>query len=204
MDPVGGRIYWGNGAGVKSANLDGDASSVRDFSPPNGGWVLWLAIDVPGNRIYWTGIGPESGRYIWSCSLDLEQSGFGWIYVGDTSEHLYAVATAVTCVDSASSDDSDPCTFDQCVNGGYVTTPALYGDVAGSNGTCGPDDTVDLLDILAVLNGFQASFVSPCDRSNIDIAGDAGICSPNGVIDLADILVVLDAFGGDQACCPAP
>ena len=79
--------------------------------------------------------------------------------------------------------------------------PAAYGDVGGSGGTCGPDEGVNLSDILAVLDGFQSIFAAGCEVSNIDIAGGGGTCGPDGQIDLQDILAVLDAFQGLDDCC---
>ena len=46
--------------------------------------------------------------------------------------------------------------------------------MAGELGVCGPNGIVDLLDILAVLNGFQGDFADGCELVNMDIAGAEG------------------------------
>ena len=81
-----------------------------------------------------------------------------------------------------------------CAQGFCAYRNKLYGDV-------NDDGTVDLLDILCVLDGFQQNF-ERCTFTNNDIAGKEGACGPNDLIDLFDILAVLDAFQAISACCP--
>lgn len=78
-----------------------------------------------------------------------------------------------------------------------------FGDVAGPDGSCGADGIVNLLDILAVLNGFAGQFADGCGLTDIDLVGNAGVCGGDGQIDLSDILAVLDAFTG-RSICPDP
>ena len=107
------------------------------------------------------------------------------------------------CVTSTECADDSVCTFDTCGQSGCTHESARYGDVAGSPGTCGPDGDVSLVDILAVLDGFQNVFADGCGPSNIDMASQAGACLGDGAIDLSDVLAVLDAFQGTTSCCTA-
>lgn len=69
----------------------------------------------------------------------------------------------------------------------------LFGDIQPAFGNC----TVNLDDILCVLNGFGAFPNCP--------GGDLVPCGGNGIVNLDDILAVLAAFGGNYACphpCP--
>ncbi|MCH7921262.1 MAG: hypothetical protein IIC50_25240 [Planctomycetes bacterium] len=86
---------------------------------------------------------------------------------------------------------------------GCSSVSAKYGDLAGPGGTCGPDGSVELVDILAVLDGFSGAFAAPCESGNLDIAGPGGSCTGDGSIRLDDILAVLNAFQGQDDCsCP--
>ena len=105
------------------------------------------------------------------------------------------------CVGNAECNETGVCEFGRCLDGVCQVTPALYGDVAGAGGLCGPDGSVDLADILAVLDGFAGVFRDGCEAVNMDIAGSEGSCTPDENIDLADILNVLDAFQGLDRCC---
>ena len=77
----------------------------------------------------------------------------------------------------------------------------MFGDLVGVAGVCGPNGTVDLSDILAVLDGFTGQFPDGCGVDDFDLAGEGGSCSPDTQISLFDILAVLDAFQGAD-CCP--
>ncbi|NOT02018.1 MAG: hypothetical protein HOP29_15495 [Phycisphaerales bacterium] len=85
---------------------------------------------------------------------------------------------------------ADPCHTGGCVSGTCTLLPALYGDV-------NHDGSVDIFDILCVLDGFAGVFTS-CSFDDVDIAP----CAPDGLVDVFDILGVLDAFAGNDACCP--
>ena len=93
------------------------------------------------------------------------------------------------CADASECDDGDFCTYDQCIASACSIVDNLYGDT-------NHDGTVDLSDILCVLDGFAGDFVN-CSFADVDIAE----CTGNGTIDLQDILAVLDAFSGASACC---
>ena len=118
---------------------------------------------------------------------------------GISSGSAYVYVSSACTV--ASCDDGSLCSFDRCVLGWCVSTDARPGDVAGTNGACGPNGRVDLDDIIAVLNGFGGRYADGCEPANIDIAGDQGSCVPNGITDLFDITAVLDAFAGLDRCC---
>ena len=94
-----------------------------------------------------------------------------------------------SCTDDAQCDDGDRCTEDRCECGHCAYAAQLYGDV-------NDDGTVDVSDILCVLDAFQGDF-STCAMSRADI----GPCIPDGTIDLLDIFSVLDAFAGQDPCC---
>ena len=67
-------------------------------------------------------------------------------------------AIAQTCQNNAACNDNDPCTFDRCDGGACSNTLAVYGDIVGRPGLdleCEPDGSVDLLDIIAVWEGFK-------------------------------------------------
>lgn len=102
------------------------------------------------------------------------------------------------CTGDGDCDPADLCSANHCVDGLCIPTALVYGDLAGSLGVCGPDGVVDLLDILAVLNGFQGEFADGCSIANIDIAPN---CTGDGKVDITDILAVLDAFSGIDPCC---
>ncbi|NOS99282.1 MAG: hypothetical protein HOP29_01490 [Phycisphaerales bacterium] len=69
---------------------------------------------------------------------------------------------------------------------------ALFGDV-------NHDMTVDIFDILCLLDGFAGVFAD-CAFADVDLAP----CRGDGSIDIFDILAVLDAFAGGVVCplCP--
>jgi len=99
-------------------------------------------------------------------------------------------------------DDADVCTFDACcAMPEDAHNSALYGDVVSAPPFYGPDGTVDLTDILAVLDAFGGAFRSDYYVHNMDLRGEAGPCEADGEIDLLDILAVLDAFAGTATCC---
>jgi hypothetical protein len=97
---------------------------------------------------------------------------------------------------TASCDDGEACTAgDICAVGVCAGSPivVLFADIRPSGG----DGSVDVSDVLCVLNGFA----NPEDCPE----GDLIPCGGNGYIDLSDILVILSAFEGVFACphpCP--
>ena len=105
------------------------------------------------------------------------------------------------CTSNAECNESGVCEFGRCLNSVCEVTPVLYGDVASAGGVCGPDGSIELADILAILDGFGGVFRDGCERVNMDIAGANGSCTPDDQIDLSDILSVLDAFQGLDRCC---
>ena len=105
------------------------------------------------------------------------------------------------CLTNADCSDGGVCRFVQCLANACRSRPASYGDLVGLGGTCGPDGTVDLHDVIAAVNAFQGVFVGGCSTINADLAGPRASCIADGVVDLLDILAVLGAFGGDDPCC---
>ena len=113
---------------------------------------------------------------------------------------LETTAFAGSCVGHIECDDADSCTYDLCVDGSCTNTPASFGDVGQypSKEGCQPDYSVDLLDIITVMDGILG-VTSDCPH-NVDLAGPSG-CGPDGAKDLYDLVAVLDAFAGIEACC---
>jgi len=70
--------------------------------------------------------------------------------------------------------------------------PVQYGDV-------NYDGTVDLRDLLCVLDGFSG-IVENCGFVDVDIEP----CGGDGEVTLTDVLAVLDAFAHSPAPCPDP
>lgn len=155
--------------------------------------------------------------------LDTPESNHGWLLLGNeislatakrfntreftkdpTKQPILVIefTPAGACGDNTDCADDDACTFDRCVDQECDRESASYGDLASAGGLCGPDGTVDLLDILAVLDGFQGEFAAGCTNTNIDISGPGDTCMPGGGIDLLDILAVLDASQNTANCCP--
>ena len=114
-------------------------------------------------------------------------------------------ALSGSCLDHIDCDDSDSCTYDLCVDGNCMNTPALYGDVVGADDVCDPPDgRVSLRDIIAVLDGIffngTGDFTGGCPLPNLDLAGPFG-CGPDGAIDVFDLIASFDAFNGSEKCC---
>jgi len=155
--------------------------------------------------------------------LDDPDSNFGWLLLGNeeslaTSKRFntrefvddpskqpvltIAFTPAGGCVDNTDCADDSVCTFDRCLDGKCHNDITVFGDVASPRGACGPDGSVDLVDILAVLNGFAGQVAAGCTIVNVDLASPGDTCRPGGGVDLLDILAVLDAFAGTASCCP--
>ena len=115
-------------------------------------------------------------------------------------------AIAQTCQDNAACNDNDPCTFDRCDGGACSNTLAVYGDIVGRPGLdleCEPDGSVDLLDIIAVWEGFKGELeatIPGCSMRNADISSSSG-CGADGKVDLYDMFAAIDAFNGVYNCC---
>lgn len=93
--------------------------------------------------------------------------------------------------DGSPCDDNDACTVaDVCSSGtcGGTRIVELYGDLAPPGG----DGSVNLDDLLCVLNGFASFEACP--------PGDIAPCFGDGIIDLDDMLAVLSAFSGNYRC----
>jgi hypothetical protein len=74
------------------------------------------------------------------------------------------------------------------------TTTYVWADVNDTR-------SVDVADILCVLDAFQGIFSGPCTPDSTDVAP----CVPDGYNDVGDVLAVLDAFGGEIPYpCPPP
>ncbi|NOT02303.1 MAG: hypothetical protein HOP29_16980 [Phycisphaerales bacterium] len=84
-----------------------------------------------------------------------------------------------------------PCVTAACESGLCTGQPVLYGDA-------NRDGTVDVFDILCVLDAFAGNFTE-CPFDAVDLYP----CEPDGFdsVDIFDILAVLDAFAGADLCC---
>jgi hypothetical protein len=100
-----------------------------------------------------------------------------------------AVAPAQSCSSDLNCVDGSACTRDVCVDQVCSNTAQVYGDV-------NDDDSIDLSDILCVIDAFSGVF-QQCAPHAVDIAP----CIPDESFDLSDVLAVLDAFRGVDACC---
>ena len=115
-------------------------------------------------------------------------------------------AIAQNCQSNAACNDNNPCTFDKCDGGACSNTLAVYGDIVGRPGddlACEPDGSVDLLDIIAVWEGFTGelgAFIPGCTMRNVDISSPDG-CGADGKVDLYDMYAAVDAFNGIFNCC---
>ncbi|NOS99863.1 MAG: hypothetical protein HOP29_04480 [Phycisphaerales bacterium] len=67
-------------------------------------------------------------------------------------------------------------------------------------GDANSDGTVDIFDILCVLDGFAGNF-NDCSALDVDLVPCTG---GDGQVDIFDILAVLDAFAGTIQCCDMP
>lgn len=103
--------------------------------------------------------------------------------------YAFAVSMGITCSLDADCDDDMVCTCDKCMSSLCTQSNLAYGNV----NCAGPDDQVNLDDILCVLQGFAAFANCP----NGDLAPP---CTGNDTIDLDDILKVLAAFAGVDPC----
>lgn len=70
----------------------------------------------------------------------------------------------------------------------------------GNDGDVNHDGTVDLFDILCVLDGFEGRF-DRCTLVDVDVA-PCFLERGDGTVRLEDILVVLEAFAGNDPCPP--
>lgn len=138
--------------------------------------LLNNAVDVGSTPAY-------LGTYVLDVSGDTP--------VGGTFEITLLPSPATTILDSEARiipyGDAPVCvlTIEDC-------TPIQYGDV-------NQDGTVDLLDILCLLDGFGGD-VSNCTVEDVDIIP----CGGDGEVTLMDILAVLDAFTQLPPPCPDP
>ena len=106
-------------------------------------------------------------------------------------ECIESEGRCIECITDVECPGGDFCAFAFCTEvGTCALEPRRYGD--GNR-----DGTVDLLDVLCVLDGFRGTFES-CAYEDLDIADCKSIGDP---IDLRDILAVLDAFAGLDRCC---
>ncbi|NOT01357.1 MAG: hypothetical protein HOP29_12095 [Phycisphaerales bacterium] len=189
-----GWINAGDGAGPY-ANTDGTNFGLNILGDDdldgfawgeNIGWVNfgWGAAGDLADRARWDGAAERFRGYAWGENV-------GWINLDDATHY---VAVLFPCLVNDDCDDSDTCTQDACTAGSCANLSRLFGDVNN-------DGTVDIFDILCVLDGFAGVFNPPCTLTNLDLSGCPG---GDGVIDIFDILGVLDGFAGVNVCgCPA-
>ncbi|NOS99275.1 MAG: hypothetical protein HOP29_01455 [Phycisphaerales bacterium] len=136
---------------------------------------------VPGTVPFCTG-GCPTGT---TCNQTVQTIGPGIV-------RTCCDCVAPPCTTQADCDDNNVCTWDQCTAAGCTHTLTIYGDV-------NHDGTVDIFDILCVLDAFGGVFTT-CTALDTDLAGCPG---GDGMHDVFDILGVLDAFAGVNSCnCP--
>ena len=84
---------------------------------------------------------------------------------------------------------------------GSGTTP-IWGDTVGvfeDGAWLPPDGAVEILDIFAIVEGFQSAKTAP-DLQRIDLWP----CTPDGAIDILDVLFGVEGFQGIVYPCPGP
>ncbi|NOT00387.1 MAG: hypothetical protein HOP29_07140 [Phycisphaerales bacterium] len=160
--------------------------------------------DVPGCG---TGVDRQNCGFVGrldDCEVDCHQSGQPGFGTPDACDIFDGIVLDVnptngipdeceflSCSSHDDCDDENVCTHDACNIGNGTCQENLqrkYGDVNF-------DQTIDIFDILCVLDGFAGVYIV-CSRSNVDLAP----CPQDQVIDVFDILGVLDAFAGLNAC----
>lgn len=150
--------------------------SAQDFD------IDWYSVDGGGTMF-------ASGEcYELEGTIGQPDAGFlaGGAFELDGGFWAIPAGSGVACVKSDTCNDTNACTFDECVAGTCVSIAIPYGDVNGSG-------VVDLDDILCVIAGF-GNF-DDCPTGDI-----APPCTGDGIIDLDDILAVIGAFGGANPC----
>lgn len=105
----------------------------------------------------------------------------------DCADSDCAAEPGCGCVTDTDCDDGQICTCDTCSAGTCVFAPTIYGDTNCAG------DSVDVDDILCVLDGFVDYNLCPGADLDPPCTGDADI-------DVDDILAVLSAFEGFDPC----
>jgi hypothetical protein len=124
------------------------------------------------------GVGTIVAEPIPAPTLYQLDDGF-WGTTGPCNDPVAATGGSVVC------HDNDVCSCDECIDGSCAYRLVHYGDA----NCAGPENQVNLDDILCPLSGF-ANFAS-CPNGDIHPS-----CTGNNMINLDDILAVLAAFAG--------
>ena len=95
------------------------------------------------------------------------------------------------CTEDCDCDDSDVCTYDECIERGCSGRLRLYGDVNG-------DGVVNVFDVFCILHLIAGE---PDERDCNWVNADIEPCVANGTLNVFDIFAVLDAIAGTDPCC---
>ena len=90
------------------------------------------------------------------------------------------------------------CEWDQCNLATHICQPAvsnMFGDVCGADFPLAPNGSVNLTDVLCVLNAFGLGNLPDCPNADVASVTTADCPAGNQVANLTDILKILDAFG---------
>ncbi|NOS99801.1 MAG: hypothetical protein HOP29_04150 [Phycisphaerales bacterium] len=155
-------------------------------------------------------LGVESNSNFDQATIEVSSNGVNWTPVwsaSDTGDAVSDSAWTLHELDISSVADNQPTVYLRWGMGptdGGLTYPGWnIDDVEILSAYCGNlegdvnhDGTVDIFDILCVLDGFAGVFVT-CAPEDVDL-----VPCPDGdaAVDIFDILAVLDAFSGDDVC----
>ncbi len=192
-------------AGTSWINITGDLTGVGEL----------VSIDFMDNTTMVTGtssdflvVGADLGVFVmdplvpgvWSelgtnlpnaPVYDLDYDGTDDVLVASTmGRGAWTARGVVSCPPVSNCDDSDICTFDQCVGSTCAHQVNIYGDVDFNN-------AVNLFDLFCVLDGFNGVFAGNCTFQRMDIEP----CNGNNSLNLFDLFAILDAFSGTDPCC---
>ncbi len=198
--PAGGKIYWSHAVGpheIERANLDGTGFEPMAIA----GVPFGLAIDLPGEMVYWADFGDD---VIERANLEVPQgetantrtdiievvSGIvepRGLFLDVDAQHIYW--TDMTGIHRIDFDGANQVTLVSgldtpgAVRLSIIELPPCPPDING-------DGVVNVLDLIELLLCFGQPATPPCDTGQ-DVNGD-------GTINVLDLIELLLAFG--QSC----
>ncbi|NOT00103.1 MAG: hypothetical protein HOP29_05705 [Phycisphaerales bacterium] len=193
-DEFGFSVSVSGSAAVVGAYADDDAGmdsgSAYVFVRSAGVWAQQqklTAADAAAGDLFGISVSVSGDAAVVGAYLDADVRSFAG------STYAFGCAFAAPCDGDDDCDDDDVCTQDVCA-------AASCGNPSRQFGDANHDGSIDIFDILCVLDGFAGVF-SVCALPNVDLTPCPG---GDGIIDVFDILAVLDGFAGVNACnCPA-
>ena len=136
-----------------------------------------------------------------SCIDDLFESwcAHTWIEGG-----VCAVDCGIDCDDHLDCvfADNSACAWDFCnlgTNRCGASIANMYADVCGADFALPPNGSVNLTDVLCVLNAFGLGNLGNCPNADMVVSQAVDCPAGNQVVNLSDILAVLNAFGAPSS-----